>query len=821
MKDETIKNERIASARGYVPIRVKVTLSFGALVIFLGILLFVYLQYFVRASFGEQMMSSLHVMEEKNIGAYAAFMNGLKIHTIDWSSDNQIKVFAQTIVDPAVSPARRKTASDEFGAYMRDKKMRHDPEVIITDLLDQNGIVVASSRSERIGTDERQEEIEKQAHYFSKAITANFGETFSRSVIFEEDETPEPMFHIVVRMFRVELDADGNPIPLHAVLLMHFTSLPQLAGFLEHGRDVSPARDGEGSYAAIREFETLDTYVVNRDRFIVTSTRVVVSTAEKRSITTKPIEECFVNGKEIAEEYLDYRGVPVIGVSSCLAQDGLVIVNEMEASEAYATIDGLVRRTLVTGGLILTALMLFIFLVTRRFLRDLELITATARWFSLGVLSERVTVTSKDEIGQLAVAFNTMLDKVVASKKELTENLENVAEQNKFLEKTKIATMNVLEDAIEVKNRFESQKNELHSILASIDEGVLLIDKNYAIILANEMAEKLLGLPASEMMGKKAYDLVGILKDGITLPIEERPVSRVFKTGAPVAGGIEDKYAFRLLSGKEFSVAFSVAPLGESVESGVVAAFRDVTGEKALADARSAFISIASHQLRTPLTSIRWYSEMLISEDAGPLNPSQKDFMKEINDGTQRLYQTIDLLLEISRIESGHQKGDVAEVDLNQFTQDVVKELDPQVKQKNLTLALNYDPGMLPKVSLDSMLLRQVVLNLLSNAIRYTNDGGHIAIEIVSGKRNVHYSVKDDGIGIPEAEKSKLFQKFFRAENARVKVPDGSGLGLALVKDIVESWNGAISFESEEGKGAKFHFTIPLGGGNFPGNFFG
>lgn len=805
----------------YVPIKAKVMLFFGALIIFLALLMIVYLQYFVRASFRDEVMSNLHVAKEKNVGVYAAFIDGLKTHALDWSSDNYIKELTQAIVDPDTPALRRQVAVENFGEYLRERKMKYDPEVLIVDLLDQNGVVVASSRDERIGVDERQEEIEYQVHYFSKAIVASFGETFVRSVVFEEDETTEPMFHVTVRMFRTELDEAGNAVPLPSVLLLHFTSLPRFAGFLSNPHREITRTDESEEYATIRNFETMETYVVNKDGIVVTPTRGIPDVQTKRLITTAPVEECLKNSKEVAKEYLDYRGVSVIGVSACVASDGIVIVNEMESREAYAILDNLIRTTMVGAGAVFLLVILLIFLATQRLLGNLEQVTFAARWFALGVFDERAPVTTQDEIGQLAVTFNIMLDKIEASKKELTANLEKTGEQNKFLEKTKIATMNVLEDAIEIKSKFESQRNELQSIIASVNEGILLVDKEYVITLANPMAGRILGLSLRELIGKKAHDVVGILKEDKLVPPGERPIARVLTTSEPVFAGLGDGYSFKLLSGKEFPVAFFVGPLTGNQGNGAVAVFRDITQEKSLDEAKSSFISIASHQLRTPLTSIRWYSEMLMSEDTGPLTNTQRDFVKEVNDGALRLYQTIDLLLAISRIESGRQKGDVSEIDLNQFTQEVAKEIDPQLKQKQLSLALNYDPSGLPKVKLDPMLLRQVVLNLISNSIRYTNNDGHIGVEISANDKEVRYAVRDDGIGVPEAEKSKLFQKFFRAENARIKVPDGSGLGIALVKDIVESWGGTISFETEEGKGSLFCFTIPLGGGNFPGDFFG
>ncbi|MFZ2831828.1 MAG: HAMP domain-containing sensor histidine kinase, partial [Minisyncoccia bacterium] len=260
----------------------------------------------------------------------------------------------------------------------------------------------------------------------------------------------------------------------------------------------------------------------------------------------------------------------------------------------------------------------------------------------------------------------------------------------------------------------------------------------------------------------------------------------------------------------ELPIGFSVSALDGSF-AGVVIIIRDVTADRELDEAKSGFISVASHQLRTPLTSIRWYSEMLLAEDTGPLNESQKDFMREIHGGAERLYQTVDLLLGISRVESGKMKSEKIAINLGEFTEGITKELRSQMNVKNLVLSVVPPPGDGVIVTLDPITLRQVVLNLVSNAIRYTNAQGFVEIKWWWGDdgKEIIYMVHDNGIGIPDSEHSHMFSKFFRAENARAQVPDGSGLGLALVKDLVESWGGKIWYDSREGSHTTFFFTIP------------
>lgn len=432
-----------------------------------------------------------------------------------------------------------------------------------------------------------------------------------------------------------------------------------------------------------------------------------------------------------------------------------------------------------------------------------------------------IPIFARDQLGELASAFNVLVERMRESHwlleetvrektRALEENLKEYEERNEILDKTKTATLNVLEDAVETKNKLEIQRNELETIISSIGEGLIMVDPDYVITLANPTAAAMLGFSAGELAGKKAYEVVKVFKDGKEMPREERPIARILSLSETVSFGVTDNCSIETVGGKRYPISFFGTPLlvGEKLR-GAVAVFRDITADKELDEAKSSFISVASHQLRTPLTSIRWYSEMLLSEDAGPLNEMQRDFAKEVNEGTLRLYSTIDLLLSLSRIENGTLKNNPENVNIVRLAGEVADELRPQLEPKHLTLSIIPPSVETPDVHIDPLIVRQVALNLVSNAIRYTNEHGIIEFRIEKRPTDVLCAVKDNGIGISESEKPKIFSKFFRAENAIRQVPDGSGLGLSLVKGLVESWGGTIWFESEEGRGTTFFFTIP------------
>ncbi len=408
--------------------------------------------------------------------------------------------------------------------------------------------------------------------------------------------------------------------------------------------------------------------------------------------------------------------------------------------------------------------------------------------------------------------------------RDVTQEKSIEEERKEFLKKTedtKVALFNILEDAKESEKNLKEERDRSQGIISSMGEGLFVVDGKCNIALMNAAAEKLFGVKAEESIGKHWRDLIMVYQGETETPKEKCFVLDVLKENKTIDIGLEDNFYFKNNLGKKFPVIVTITPLYIGKDAHAIVVFQDVGREKALEEARTSFISIASHQLRTPLTSIRWYAEMLDAGDAGALNENQKDFVKRVYSGALKLNEVINLLLTLARIESGKTESEPVEINLVSFTEDAFKELEPQIKQKKLEVKIiQPDEKQPPTVKFDASMLRQIVVNLLSNSIRYTDISGKIEVEIKKEQREIIYSVKDDGIGIPENRQDKIFSKFFRAENAINKVPDGSGLGLSLVKSLVELNNGKIWFESpatwvgeggkEEKKGAVFHFTVPI-----------
>jgi signal transduction histidine kinase len=234
-----------------------------------------------------------------------------------------------------------------------------------------------------------------------------------------------------------------------------------------------------------------------------------------------------------------------------------------------------------------------------------------------------------------------------------------------------------------------------------------------------------------------------------------------------------------------------------------------VSNEKlrALDEAKDEFVSMASHQLRTPLTSIKGYISMVLEGDAGKITDVQKQMLGQAFFSSQRMVYLISDLLNVSRLKTGKFIIEPKPVYLPDVVESEISQLQEGATAKNLTLSY-VKPKEFPTILLDEMKTRQVIMNFTDNALYYTPTGGKITIELRDKGKSIEFTVKDTGIGVPKNEQHKLFAKFYRAENARKARPDGTGLGLFMAQKVIIAQGGSIIFNSKEGKGSTFGFEL-------------
>ncbi len=230
---------------------------------------------------------------------------------------------------------------------------------------------------------------------------------------------------------------------------------------------------------------------------------------------------------------------------------------------------------------------------------------------------------------------------------------------------------------------------------------------------------------------------------------------------------------------------------------------------KELDKTKDEFLSMASHQLRTPLTTIKGYLSMVLEGDAGKVTPTQQEYLGYAFEGSKRMVALISDLLNVSRLSAGRFMIESLPCDISQVVADEVRQLQNHAEAKGLKLVYLPPAKPLPPVELDENKTRQVIMNFVDNAIYYTATGS-VTVTLQARDGLIEMRVVDTGIGVPEAARHKLFSKFYRADNAQAMRPDGTGLGLYLAKRVIEDQGGTIIFETSEGHGSTFGFKLPI-----------
>jgi len=392
---------------------------------------------------------------------------------------------------------------------------------------------------------------------------------------------------------------------------------------------------------------------------------------------------------------------------------------------------------------------------------------------------------------------------------DLDRRLADSGRQNDTLSGTKKAMLNLLEDLNLEKQNIELARAKDEALLGSIGDGVFAIDNDRKIILFNSIAETLSGYSAAEVVGKRYTEALKFVFEDTGRPNDEFVNTALSGTKTQMA----NPTALITRAGKSVSVADSAAPVRDPSGKviGAVIVFRDVAHERQIDKAKTEFVSLASHQLRTPLTAISWYTELLLGGDAGKVSKPQKEFLTQIHDSNLRMIELVNSLLNVSRIDLGTLASDPEKTDIVALCDSVLGELAPQIAARSEKIVRSYPAGGVSLFA-DPKLMRIVAQNILSNAVKYTPEKGSVTISVSIDAEKFRMTVADTGYGIPDAQKSKIFTKLFRADNAKEKDPDGNGLGLYIAKAVIDAHGGSIRFDSQEGKGTTFFVELPASG---------
>jgi signal transduction histidine kinase len=364
--------------------------------------------------------------------------------------------------------------------------------------------------------------------------------------------------------------------------------------------------------------------------------------------------------------------------------------------------------------------------------------------------------------------------------------------------KTAFATFAATAARLQILNQTQHSKTE--TLIKSLSDGVIMFSLNKKIILSN---------PAILHLLKDKNELNNISElGGLFTNIEiEKNIDEVLQAGMTKRLGeteIGDHYFEIILS--------PVKDTKEQVTGGAII-LHDITHLKEIDKMKTEFVSVASHQLRTPLTAIKLFTEMMVRGDVGELSPDQKDYLNNIYESTERMVRLVNDLLSLSRLESGRLKVEPKPTSLESMIESVIAEVKPLADSKKCRIIFTKPATGLPEIPMDPNLVRQVAHNLITNAVRYSKEGDGLAeVNIMKTSDFYELAVKDNGIGISQSDQKRMFEKFFRADNAVKKETEGSGLGLYVCRMIAEVSGGKIWFESIIDQGTTFHLNLPIKG---------
>ena len=360
-----------------------------------------------------------------------------------------------------------------------------------------------------------------------------------------------------------------------------------------------------------------------------------------------------------------------------------------------------------------------------------------------------------------------------------------------------------LEDLKKERQKTEEEKNKISAIISNFVDPIIVLDNEHRLILINPSGTEIFNL-SQRNLGEKIFKGADysmkhfIKKDELAYDIKISDDHSI------------EEIIFNQNNKKTTYKVISTQVKGKNQKSfGTMKIFYNLTREKMIDELKSQFIKIAAHQLRTPLSAVKWAISLVLGGEMGKINEKQKEMLSKGFQSNEKMIHLINDLLYVSRIEEGQFGYSFEYDDFNKVLEEVLTSFNEQIKKQKINLTIKSLEKKL-KVYIDKNKISLVLDNLIKNAIEYTPKSGKIEINIETQKNNLKFRIKDNGVGIPKEDQEKIFSKFFRAENVLRIQTEGSGLGLFIAKNVIEKHGGNLSYNSQEGMGSEFIFTLPL-----------
>lgn len=748
---------------------VKFIALFGTIFLTISVSIFYFLLNGAENTLKKQISEDLTVLAETQEGYVLLFLEHAKGRVIDFSSDGLVRNYTEEIVN---SEKSFKETSSAFSAHLKNNKQTIDKTIKGILVFDIGGTVIAASDEEEVGQDEAGE------FYFEEMKNMNLdygGVYMSKIFVSYHFGTPDPVFFVGAPIFSVDKKTKLG-------YLVNQISLDEINKILNGTRQIEL-----GALSGVKGRRmSLDIYLVDKDGLLLTPSIYKKNEGLlKQKISTPLTVACRDENKELTEIYSNYFGIEVLGASMCLPIHNWTLITEISTEEAFSAISNLRKDILVSQIIMLLILAVSAGLFLYRFIiRNILALRRGAQIIGAGNLDYEIRIKSKDEIGNLAQDFNNMAKRL----KILFDGLE-------------LSSVKVKESEEKYRTMFDGAA-----------DAILIADMEGNFLEANEKAMKITGYAQDEILKMnhsqlyERQDLARCLKEFKSVLIrkgcfiENVSIIKKNKELLPVDVGIS---IFEYGANQRLQFLFHDISERVAIEK----------HHKEIDHLKSQFINVVSHQLRTPLNSIRWNLEVLLSGDLGKFKNDQEKFLKMVYLNNQNIMSIISDLFLALEIEESNITLEKEIVNMEMMVNSIVDGFKNELKIKKLKLKFEKPKGKhFINIEADRNKLIQVLNRLIDNAIKYSKEDGEIVIGIDIVKNRVVISIKDNGVGIPKDEQVNIFSKFFRASNAAIMQQNASGLGLFISKKIVEAHKGSIWFESVENKGTTFYIGIPMAG---------
>ncbi|WP_078556362.1 cell wall metabolism sensor histidine kinase WalK [Bacillus alkalicellulosilyticus] len=553
----------------------------------------------------------------------------------------------------------------------------------------------------------------------------------------------------------------------------HFTMLDDRANLLAYNIEQEMVKNREDAATL-----TTDINHLLREFFTIENSEVQVIDANKILIATSNLQNFHKVGQQSTEVRVkrallgtkdeDVVRNPTTGqrvrvvampIKTDNATIGAIYI-EASIEEIYEQIQQ-INSILTTGTVIALGItaVLVIFLARTITAPILDMRRQANRMAS-GDFSKQVHVYSNDEIGQLAMSFN-----------QLTERLK------------------------EANASTEREKKKLSSVLSHMTDGVMATDTNGNIILMNKRAEEMLATSNEEAMGKSLPEVLRLSETLAVYDLHDFSENILLDFSTE-----EQDYLIQ--------ASFSVIQKESGPINGLITVLHDVTEREKIEQERREFVANVSHELRTPLTTMKSYLEAL--EDGALQDPElAPKFITVTQTETERMIRLVNDLLQLSKIDSKDYQLTLTKINFHEYLNRIIDRFEIIAKERDITIKRKF-PHTLTQVEIDKDKIHQVVDNIISNAMKYSPEGGSITISLVQQGKQVRLGISDEGVGIPRESHKKIFERFYRVDKARARNIGGTGLGLAIAKELIQAHGGEIWVQSSYGKGTTIYFTLPF-----------